>query len=155
DPRPYQPEMRGVLSLLGFRNVIEVSEWQRLSFGEVTVIATPFRGEDWGLTLSCRTYLVHSPELTVYATADSTSTPGAYDRLASEFRIDLALLGVTGAAEAHAMPPGFGYGDFYGRWIPAERHNEWVELCNGPVESAAAARRLRARHAFGYAAGGA
>jgi L-ascorbate metabolism protein UlaG (beta-lactamase superfamily) len=154
EKRDYHVDMRRVLSMLGFERVIPVDEWQRLAFGDVTVVATPFRGEDWGLDLPCRTYLIHSPELTIFLNADSTSTPEAYDRIASEFAIDVAFLGVTGAAESHAMPPGFGYGDFYVKWIPREKHNEWVELSNGPRESAEAARRLRARYAVGYAAGG-
>jgi L-ascorbate metabolism protein UlaG (beta-lactamase superfamily) len=151
----YQPEMRGVLAVLGFERVIEVDEWDRLTFGDVTVVVAPFRGEDWGLTLACRAYLIHSDDLTIYLNADSTSTPEAYDRLAAEFAIDVAFLGVTGNEESHLMPPGFGYGEFYARFIPRQRHNQWVRHCNGPRESAEAARRLRARFAFGYAAGGA
>lgn len=151
----YHVEMRKVLELLGFEKVIEVDEWERLQFGDVTVVVTPFRGEDWGLSLPCRTYLIHSDELTIYCNADSTSTPEAYDRLAEEFAVDVAFVGVTGNEESHVMPPGYGYGDFYARWIPRERHNEWVHHCNGPRESAEVARRLRAKYAFGYAAGGA
>lgn len=154
DPQPYQVDMRRVLSMFGFENVVEVDEWQRLAFGDVTVLAAPFRGEDWGLTLDGRSYVVSSPELSIYLNADSTSTPEAYDRIAAEFVIDLAFLGVTGSQESYLMPPGFGYGDFYAKWIPRERHNEWIQMTNGPRESAEVARRLRARHAFGYAAGG-
>jgi L-ascorbate metabolism protein UlaG (beta-lactamase superfamily) len=154
-PRPYQVDTRAILALLGFERVIEVDEWERVAFGDVTVVATPFRGEDWDLELPCRTYLVGSRELTIYANADSTSTPEAYEKISAEFEIDVAFLGVTGAAESYAMPPGFGYGDFYTPWIPPAKHNQWIQLCNGPRESAAAAAALRARWAFGYAAGGA
>jgi L-ascorbate metabolism protein UlaG (beta-lactamase superfamily) len=154
EPQPYQVDMRRILGLFGFERVIEVDEWERLRFGNVTVVATPFRGEDWGLTLDCRSYVVSSPELTIYLNADSISTPEAYDRIAAELAIDLAFLGVTGAEESYVMPPGFGYGDFYAKWIPRERHNQWIRMCNGPRESAEAALRLRARYAFGYAAGG-
>ncbi len=150
----YQVDLCQVLWAAGCRRVIEVDEWQRIVLGDVTVVATPFRGEDWGLTLACRTYLIHGPDLTVFLNADSTSTPEVYAKLAAEFRIDMAFVGVTGAAETYAMPPGFGYGNFYTAAIPAERANEWVTLCNGPVESAEAARQLGARYAFGYAAGG-
>jgi hypothetical protein len=155
DPRPYQVDMRAMLALLGFERIVEVDEWQRLPFGAVTVTATPFRGEDWDLVLPCRTYLIHGPELVIYLNADSTSTPEAYERIAAEHRVDLAFLGVTGAAEAYAMPPGLGYGEFYWPWIPESKRNQWTQLCNGPRESAQAARLLGARHAFGYAAGGA
>jgi len=154
EPQPYQVDMRRVLSMFEFENVVEVDEWQRLELGDVTVVAAPFRGEDWGLTLDGRSYVVSSPELTIYLNADSISTTEAYDRIAAEFAIDLAFLGVTGSEESHVMPPGFGYGDFYAKWIPRERHNEWIQMTNGPRESAEAARRLRARYAFGYAAGG-
>jgi L-ascorbate metabolism protein UlaG (beta-lactamase superfamily) len=152
---PYQVDMEALLTLLGFERVTSLREWDRFALGDVTVVATPFRGEDWGLTLASVTYVVASPTLTIYLDADSTSTPDAYDRLASEFAIDLACVGVTGASEAHVMPPGYGYGHFYAPWIPDERRNEWVQLCNGPEESAEVARRLKARFAFGYAAGGA
>lgn len=153
--RPYHVDMKRLLALLGFTDIREVAEWEQLQFGDATVIAAPFRGEDWGLDLPTRTYLISSPELTIYANADSTSAPDVYMRLAKDFRIDLAFLGVTGASETYLTPPGFGYGEFYAPWIPPERHNEWVQLCNGPEESAAAALLLGATHAFGYAAGGA
>jgi hypothetical protein len=151
---PYQVDMCQLLWALGCRRVSEVDVWQRVDIGGVTVVAAPFHGEDWGLSLPCRTYLIHGPDLTIFANADSTSSPEVYERLRQEFRVDLAFLGVTGAAETYAMPPGFGYGDFYTPWIPKERHNEWVELCNGPEESVEAAIQLGARYAFGYAAGG-
>jgi len=146
--------MRQLLATLGFSNIREVGEWERVTIGAVTVVAVPFRGEDWGMTLASRTYLVTTPELTIYLNADSVSDDESYDRLADEFQIDLAFLGVSGAQEAHAMPPGYGYGGFYLPWLPAAKHNEWIQLCNGPREAADAARRLRARFAFGYAAGG-
>jgi L-ascorbate metabolism protein UlaG (beta-lactamase superfamily) len=153
--KPYQVDMRQYLRVLGFERIIELDEWQRLTLGDVTIVATPFRGEDWGLVLPCRTYLIHGSDVTIYLNADSTSTPEAYERIAQEYRVDIAFVGVTGAAEAHAMPPGFGYGHFYATWIDPAKHNEWVALCNGPAESAEVARRLGARYAFGYAAGGA
>ena len=40
----------------------------------------------------------------------------------------MALLGVTGAEESLVMPPGFGYGNFYAKWIPPERRNEWMSM---------------------------
>lgn len=152
---PYQVDMCQLLWSIGCRRVVELDEWQRIRIGDVTVVAAPFRGEDWGLTLACRSFLIHGHDLTVFLNADSTSTPDVYARLREEFRVDSAFLGVTGAAETYAMPPGFGYGDFYTAWIPAERHNEWADFCNGPPESAEAARQIGARYAFGYAAGGA
>ena len=154
-PQPYHVDMRRVLDLLGFTRVREVDEWERVAIGAVTAVAAPFRGEDWGLPLPTRTWLVHSPALTIYANADALSDDAVLDRLAAEFAIDLAFVGVGGAAEAHVSPRGIGYGHFYAPWIPAERADQWVELCNGPRAAAAAARRLRARYAFGYAAGGA
>jgi L-ascorbate metabolism protein UlaG (beta-lactamase superfamily) len=155
-PKPYHVDMKRMLALSGMENVIEVEEWQELKFGDVKVVATPFRGEDWGLDLPTSTFYVTSPDLTIFANADSTSDEEAYKRLAKDYpRIDVAFLGVTGAAESYAMPPGFGYGDFYVKWIPEAKHEEWVELCNGPPQSVAAAKLLNARYAFGYAAGGA
>ena len=152
---PYQTDMHRIVSLLGFTDIREVGEWERLRFGGVTVVAAPFRGEDWGLRLAARTYLLASDEAVIFANADSTSAPEVHERLAAEFEIDLAFLGVSGASETYCMPPGFGYGEFYAPWIPAERRNEWVQLCNGPAQAAEAAVQLVARHAFGYAAGGA
>jgi hypothetical protein len=156
-PMPYQVDAAALLALLGFATVVALSPWDRVALGPaVTLASAPFRGEDWGLVLAAQSLVLAAPGLTVYLNADSTSDPAAEARVAAEFpRIDLAFLGVTGAAEAHAMPPPFGYGHLYAPWIPAEKRNEWVRLCNGPRESAAVARRLGARHAFGYAAGGA
>jgi L-ascorbate metabolism protein UlaG (beta-lactamase superfamily) len=151
---PYQVDMAQLLWTIACKRVIEVDPWERIELGDVTVVVAPFQGEDWGLTLACRSYLIHGRDLTIFANADSTSSPEVYERLKKEFRVDLAFVGVTGAAETYAMPPGYGYGDFYANWIPKERQNEWVELCNGPVESAKVAADLGARYAFGYAAGG-
>lgn len=155
EPRPYHVDMRAMLGLLAFDRVIEVAPWDRVPLGDVTVIAAPFVGEDWGLELPTATYAITGPDLTIYANADSLTDAATCDRLARELAIDVAFVGVTGAAESHAMPPGFGYGHFYAEWIPEDRHAEWVELCNGPRAAADAARRLGARFAFGYAAGGA
>ncbi|MEW5854733.1 MAG: MBL fold metallo-hydrolase [Myxococcota bacterium] len=153
--RPYQVDLRALVELLGFTHVHEVDAWERIRLGDVTVVAAPFHGEDWGLTLPCRTYLITSEELTVYLNADSHGMTDVYRKLAQEFRVDLALLGVGGCAESHVMPPGYGYGNFYALWIPAQKRNEWIQLCGGPSDAAEAAELLGARHAFGYAAGGA
>jgi L-ascorbate metabolism protein UlaG (beta-lactamase superfamily) len=153
-PRPYQVDMRRVLEMLGFETIIELDEWQAHALGPVTVRATPFRGEDWGLTLSCRSYVVESDALTIYLNADSIPAPEAEERIAREHRIDLAFVGVTGAEESLIMPPRYGYGDFYAPHLAAERRNEWIKLCGGPRDAAAVARRIGARWAFGYAAGG-
>jgi L-ascorbate metabolism protein UlaG (beta-lactamase superfamily) len=153
-PMPFHVDVRRVLALLGFTEVIEVDEWARVELGALTVVAAPFRGEDWGLPLPNRTYLVSGGGLTAYFAADAVTDPEVCDRLARDWSIDVAFVGVTGAAEAHAMPPGFGYGNFYVRWIPPEKHDEWIQLCNGPREAAELAIRIGARHAFGYAAGG-
>jgi L-ascorbate metabolism protein UlaG (beta-lactamase superfamily) len=154
-PQPYHVDLGRVLALLGFSRVVELDDWQRIELAPLTIVAAPFRGEDWGLPLPARTYVIDGPDLTIYANADSTTDADACARIAREFAIDLAFVGVTGAAEAHAMPKGYGYGGFYVEWIPAERHNEWIELCNGPRGAADVARRVGARYAFGYAAGGA
>jgi L-ascorbate metabolism protein UlaG (beta-lactamase superfamily) len=155
EPRPYHVDMRRMLAVLGFTAVTEVDEWQELRFGEVTAVAAPFRGEDWGLPLPCRTWVVASPELTIYANADALTDEATLDRIAREHAIDVAFVGVTGAAESHAAPPNFGYGHFYTPWIPEAQHDQWVELCNGPRAAALAAQRVGARFAYGYAAGGA
>jgi hypothetical protein len=147
--------MAALLDLLGFHNVTWMSPWQRLKLGDVTLLAVPFLGEDWGLPLPTLTWLVQAKDLTVYFGADANPMPLVHEKLSSEFQIDLALLGVSGCQEAHVMPPGFGYGNFYAPWIPTERRNEWVALCSGSEDAAQSARILKARHAFGYAAGGA
>jgi L-ascorbate metabolism protein UlaG (beta-lactamase superfamily) len=154
-PEPYHVDMRAQLGALGFANVTALAEWERVQLGDVSIVAAPFAGEDWGLRLPARTYLLHGPGLTVYLSADAAAMPEVHRRLGAEFTVDLACLGVSGCAEAHAMPPGYGYGHFYLPWIPEERHAEWVALCSGPDESADAAELLGARHAFGYASGGA
>jgi L-ascorbate metabolism protein UlaG (beta-lactamase superfamily) len=154
-PRPFHVDMKRMLAVLGFTAVTEVDAWQAIAIGEVTAVAAPFRGEDWGLPLPCRTWVVSAPELTIYANADALGDDATLDRIAREHAIDVAFVGVTGAAESHAAPPGFGYGHFYAPWIPEAEHDRWVELCNGPRAAAAAAVRVGARFAFGYAAGGA
>jgi L-ascorbate metabolism protein UlaG (beta-lactamase superfamily) len=150
----YQVDLEAVLALLGFANVVALDEWQRVQLGDVLIVAAPFVGEDWGLELPKRTYLLSGPSLTVYLSADSGFMPEVYRRLGAEFAIDLALLGVSGCAEAHVMPADFGYGGFYRPWIPPEKVNEWIELSSGPAKATQAAALLGARRAFGYAVGG-
>ena len=152
--KPYQVDLDGMLRILGFSDVRPCAWWDRQQVGAATVVCTPFRGEDWGLTLPSCTWLLHHPQHTIYLSADSTLMEDVCTRIASEFSVDLALLGVCDNAETHLMPPGFGYGDFYSMWIPPPLRNQWVQLCAGPMDSARAAVLLKARHAFGYAAGG-
>jgi hypothetical protein len=80
--------------------------------------------------------------------------PDVYQRIAREFTVDLAFLGISDSQEAHVMPPDFGYGNFYEPWIADEKKQQWVQHCAGPEDAAEAARLLGARRAFGYAAGG-
>lgn len=155
NPQPYQVDMEALLALLGFANITLLDEWQQVDLGGVQIVAAPFYGEDWGLELGCRSYLIKSADLTLYANADCTFMPEVYARLGSEHRIDLACLGVSACQEAHLMTPGYGYGHFYADWIPPENRNQWIQLCSGPNEAAEAARLLGARRVFGYAAGAA
>lgn len=153
---PYQVDMRGILSVLGFRNVRELEIWEAFSVGEISVTACPFEGEDWGLELAQLTYLLDSPELSVFLSADSFRMPETYEWLAARPRpVDLALLGISGSAESYATSAEFGYGNFYRDFVSPARHQEWVQHCAGPVEAAENAAIFRPRAAFGYACGGA
>jgi L-ascorbate metabolism protein UlaG (beta-lactamase superfamily) len=150
----YQVDAEAILALLGFERVTALADWERADLGGVTVTAAPFRGEDWGLELVSCTWLVAAREGTAFFGADSAFMPDVYDRIAAEHTVDLAFLGMSDTEEAHVMPPDFGYGNFYEPWIPEEKRNQWLRLCSSPDEAAQAAMRLRARRAFGYAAGG-
>ncbi len=153
---PYQVDMRGMLRVLGFTQVLEVEPGTRFSVDGVRVEVLPFEGESWGLPLAKVTYLVEAAETSCYLSADATFMQDTYEYLAArERKVQLAFLGVSGNAETYVMPPGFGYGDFYADWVPSARRNEWAQHCAGPREAARAAALFRPRHAFGYAAGGA
>lgn len=155
-PPPHQVDIRGVLKVLGFNDVREWVAGDVIDLGGLTVTAYPFEGEDWGLEMAQLTYLVEAPGLSVYLSADAGAMPHVYDALGARGRqIDLALLGVSGAAEPMVSPSDLGYGNFYADWVPKVRHNEWVQHCAGPDEAAAAAARFKPRFAFGYACGGA
>jgi L-ascorbate metabolism protein UlaG (beta-lactamase superfamily) len=149
----WQVDLEGVSRLLGFTNLHLLDEWQTARAGEVTLTAAPFVGEDWGLPLPKRTWLLSHPSLTVYLAADSAFMPEVYSRLAEMGPIDLACLGVAGCAEPHASGRDFGYGHFYLEWIPPEKRNQWLALTCSAEESSRAASLLGARRAFGYAAG--
>ncbi len=153
--QPFHVDMAAVAALLGFTNVAFVEPWETTRVGALKVLAAPFVGEDWGLTLPKVTWLVQGPTLCAYLGADAAAMPEVMARLGQEHVVDVALLGVGGCEEALVMPKGFGYGNFYARWIAHAQRNRWVQHCAGPQESAQAARLLRARHVFGYAAGGA
>lgn len=153
---PFQVDMRGLLHALGFSRVRELEIWETARAGAFTVTACPFEGEDWGLPLAQLTYLLESEEASVFLSADSLRMPETYEWLAARpRRVDLALLGISGSAESHAMPAAFGYGNFYQDFISPVRHQEWVQHCAGPEEAAENAAIFRPRAAFGYAAGGA
>jgi L-ascorbate metabolism protein UlaG (beta-lactamase superfamily) len=153
---PWQVDVRGTLELLGFTHIHELDTWDTLALGPLTITACPFEGEDWELELPQATYLVESPEVSLYFSADAGPMPETYAALAARGRrVDLAVLGVSGCAEAMVAPRELGYGNFYEAWVPREQRNLWVQHTSGPRESAAAARALEPRYVFGYAAGGA
>jgi len=153
-PEPWQVDLRGVLECLGFERILELDTHDTLDVGPLRVTACPFEGEDWELELPKATWLIAGPTLSAYFAADSL--PGA-ETLAwlAERPIDVAFLGVSDCSEAFAAPRELGYGNFYDPWVPAERRMEWVRHTAGPREAANAARAVKPRFAFGYAAGGA
>jgi L-ascorbate metabolism protein UlaG (beta-lactamase superfamily) len=156
EPRAdYQVDMRGILSCLGFRKLRPMVEGQSFRVGPLEIVACPFDGECWDLPLRQLTYLVRGPSASLYFGADSRLDEESMGAVAAHGPIDLAFLGVSGCAEAYVMPEGFGYGNFYERWVPFAQHNEWVQHCAGPEEAARATAILRPRFAFGYACGGA
>lgn len=153
---PYQVDMRGILKLLGFSQIVELDDWEHLELGPIRVTAAPFQGEDWGLPLAQATYLIEGPELSAYFSADSLTMDETYRWLAARpRRVDVAFLGISGSAESMAMPRELGYGNFYEDFIPLAARNEWVQHCAGPEEAAANAAIARPRYCFGYAGGGA
>ncbi|MBI4814934.1 MAG: MBL fold metallo-hydrolase [Deltaproteobacteria bacterium] len=152
---PYQVDMRGILRVLGFEEVIELEAWDVLSLKGVEVTACPFVGEDWGLELAQSTYLVDLGGLRVFASADAARMDETYERVRALGPVDLALMGVGGSAEAAATPRELGYGNFYKDFLPPSRHQQWLEHCAGPEEALESLRILEPRFAFGYAAGGA
>lgn len=154
-PPPYQVDIRGVLSVLGFDRVRGLEVGDVVDLGGLKVEAWPFVGEDWDLALAQLTFLVEAEGRSVYLSADAGPMPEVYAQLAARpGRVDLALLGVSGAEEPMVSPPDLGYGNFYADWVPRARHNEWRKHCAGPLDAARAAATFRPRFAFGYACGG-
>lgn len=152
---PWHVDMARLLRLLHFENVTAVEPWQKVTVGGATVIAAPFVGEDWGLPLPQLTWLMQGGGRSVYCNADAALMPQVYRAVAQHGPVDMAFLGVGGCEEAMVMPPGFGYGNFYQRWVSPAQHNRWVQHCSNPQDAAQAAVLLGARKVFGYAAGGA
>ncbi len=151
-PKPWQVDMRLLLSQLGFHRLTELAPEESTTVGAMTVQALPFEGEDWNLELAQLTYRVQTPDLGLYFSADTLAFP--IEELAKD-PPDLAFLGISGCAEPMLSPAGLGYGNFYADWVAPEQRQEWVQHCAGPKEAAVAATKMKARHAFGYAAGGA
>lgn len=155
-PLPHQVDIRGQLAVLGFKDVRELRVADQADLGGMRVTAYPFVGENWDLEVAQLTYLVEAEGLSCFLSTDSESMNDVYDALGAKAeRIDLALLGVSGAAEPLVGPSDLGYGNFYAEWVPRARHNEWVQHCAGPEQSALNAARFSPRFAFGYACGGA
>lgn len=154
EPQSYQVDAEALLALLGFTTLVRMRPWATFALLEVTLTATPFCGEDWGLALAQTTYVVSGPNGTIYCAADSRADVAALERIAQTYSVDLAFLGVTGCAEPLGASARYGYGAFYREFVDAKRRNEWVEHTAGPDESARAAVTLKAKAAFGYAAGG-
>lgn len=155
-PAGFQVDLKGVLRVLGYRRIIEMSVGSGHRVGDLLVTAWPFEGENWGLDLAQVTYLVESEALSVYLSADALRMDETMTAIASRARpVDVAFMGVSGNAEPHVTAPELGYGNFYAEWIPPARHREWVQHCAGPADAVQSVRRLRPRFAFGYAAGGA
>ena len=154
EPRaPHQVDIQGILRTLGFESVRPLRVWDRVSIGPWVVHALPFAGEDWGLEQAQLTYLIEGPDHTVFLASDSLGPEETYRYLA-QYDVDLAFMGVSGAAEPLVGPQGLGYGNFYASWIPEARRNEFVQHTAGPAESAYFTSLFEPRFAFGYAAGG-
>lgn len=164
EKHPYQVDPEEVLRFLGFTQIQSIRSWQTLCLSDfkntsqkeidVRITAAPFVGEDWGLYLPKATYIIQSPQHTLYFSADCAPMPEVYQRLGQTYTIDLAFLGVSGCQEPSICPPGFGYGEFYGLFLPKQTRNEWLHLCSNPQEAAEAAVQLNAKKVFGYAASG-
>ena len=154
-PPPYQVDMQGILRVLGFTELRPMTVGARVRIGALEVEAHPFVGEDWGLPLAQLTYLVKAPGFTVFCASDAAQMDETYAALgARPDRVDLAFMGVSGAAEPMATPPELGYGNVYEDWVPPARRAQWRQHCAGPEEAAHAVALFEPRYAFGYAAGG-
>ncbi len=154
--KPFQVDIPQMLEILGFENLHPIDVGDQTRFGETTVTALPFRGEDWGLDLAQLTFLIESPALSIYCSADAGPMPKTYQFLAErERKIDLAFMGISGCQESLVSPPGLGYGNFYERWIDRNRYQEWTKHCAGPKDAVDSLKIFRPGFAFGYASGGA
>ena len=152
-PPPHQVDMEGMLRVLGFRNLRPLEPFTKINLGPFNIESLPFDGEDWGLEQAQLTYLVEGPNLSVFLSADSLGPRETYQYLAHK-SVDVAFMGISGSAEPLVGPPGFGYGNFYAQWIPADRRDNFVRHTAGPKESAEFCKIFNPRFAFGYAAGG-
>jgi L-ascorbate metabolism protein UlaG (beta-lactamase superfamily) len=154
-PPPYQVDMQGILRVLGFSDLRPMEAGQVVAVGGLRVEGHPFVGEDWDLPLAQLTYLVEAPGFVVFCASDSARMDFVYETLAARlYPVDLAFMGVSGAAEPMVTPPELGYGNFYQDWVPPLRRAQWRQHCAGPEEAALAVGLFKPRYAFGYAAGG-
>ena len=153
--QPYHVAMRRVLDILGFAEVHELACWQPHVVGDVTITATPFIGEDWGLRLPQMTAVVAGPAGRVYLSTDAGAMPSEWQQIAERCGpFDFAFLGVSGCAEPLVCSDDIGYGHMFGPWVDQQRRNQWIELTANPEQAAEATAVLQPRHVFGYAAGG-
>ncbi|MCB9649540.1 MAG: MBL fold metallo-hydrolase [Deltaproteobacteria bacterium] len=154
-PPPFQVDMQGILRVLGFTELYPLAEGDVVSVGGLRVEACPFVGEDWDLALAQLTYLVEAPGFVTYYASDSARMDFLYEALAARlYPVDLAFMGVSGAAEPMVSPPELGYGNFYQDWIPPAARAHWRQHCAGPEDAARSVGIFKPRYAFGYAAGG-
>lgn len=151
-PPAHQVDMEGLLRTLGFHDLRSMSPYETFEIGPYHVTALPFDGEDWGLEQAQLTYRIECSAYAAFFAADSLGPPETYRYLA-EHPVDIAFMGVSGAAEPLVGPPGLGYGNFYQRWIPPAHRGRFVVHTAGPEESAEFVRSCNPNFAVPYAAG--
>jgi L-ascorbate metabolism protein UlaG (beta-lactamase superfamily) len=147
------PSLRRMLRAIGFDNVIEIDELERISLPGGYVTALPFFGEHGDMNIRTKsTYVLGSGCRKVMIAADSSNVePRLYQRLADEYGgVDILFLGM----ESEGAPVSWLYGPLL--LSPLDRNCDHSRRLNGADDAAgfAMVEALRPSSVYVYAMGG-
>lgn len=149
------PSLRFILEQCGFKNVVEVQEFDQLKFGEIGVRAIPFLSEHADLDICAKsTYLVEAADRKLYFGADSRNVESkVYDRVRDFIGgVDTVFLGM----ECDGAPLPWLYGPLLMAEVTDESWNMGQSRCLSGSDAGMAAAMVRSlcpRQAFVYSMG--
>ena len=142
----YNRNLEVILARLGFERTLALRTWESFAAGDLKITRTPCH-KAWMLTEQA-TWLLESPDLTVFCGCDMLEDEPFMKRLGAEYRVDVAFLPISGFTRRINQLP-------VKELLPAATHDRMFRDVMGVSEAVQATHWIKPRFAVGYANGGA